>query len=338
MVLYAIDDVDDAYRVTRAFLGDLDRWGWVKLALVVFFVGTPGFGTFQANVPFGGGGGGGTGSPFPDPPGDVMLPDLGGPELAVIAGVALLVLGFGFVVAFVAAVLEFVFVASLRDGAVRIRAYWREHWRRGVRLFGFRLVVGFVVVLAVLLVSALVVLPALGGETGAAVAALVLLLPVLLVLGLLAALVDGFTTAFVVPIMLLEERTVLGGWRRLWGSIRDSWKQYLAYAIAAFVLATVGALLVGLAVAIGALVLLVPFGVLFGLGVVLLSTVEPLGIAVLVLSGLAYALTVVVLTALVQAPVGTYLRYYALLVLGDVAPDLDIIPERRDAARTVADE
>jgi hypothetical protein len=35
----------------------------------------------------------------------------------------------------------------------------------------------------------------------------------------------------------------------------------------------------------------------------------------------------------VQVPVQTYLRYYALLVLGDVESSFDIVPDRRAAVR-----
>jgi hypothetical protein len=38
----------------------------------------------------------------------------------------------------------------------------------------------------------------------------------------------------------------------------------------------------------------------------------------------------------VQVPVHTYLRYYALLVLGDVEPDLDLVPDQRAAIRASA--
>ena len=40
MALHAIDDVGDALDATRAFLFPFDRTKWLKLALVVFFVGT----------------------------------------------------------------------------------------------------------------------------------------------------------------------------------------------------------------------------------------------------------------------------------------------------------
>jgi hypothetical protein len=42
-----------------------------------------------------------------------------------------------------------------------------------------------------------------------------------------------------------------------------------------------------------------------------------------------FIIAVIVLAALVQVPILAYLRYYALLVLGDIEPDFDLISNRR---------
>ena len=90
VTLYAFDDIDDAIDATRAFLWPFDLGRWAKLALVLFFLGGTGgsFNPFGYN--FGGTGGG------PQPPGEPggpgvppdVLPEIGGPELAVILAIA----------------------------------------------------------------------------------------------------------------------------------------------------------------------------------------------------------------------------------------------------------
>jgi len=60
-------------------------------------------------------------------------------------------------------------------------------------------------------------------------------------IGVLYALVSGLTTVFVVPLMIQADSGVLAAWRRLWGSIKTAWKQYLAYVVIAFLLLTVAA-------------------------------------------------------------------------------------------------
>jgi len=140
MVLYALDDIDDAIDVTRGLLTPVDRTVWVKLAVVAFFIGGPGAGFNGFQYTFGGNGG--TGGP---PPGGVVTPDLGFPVWALIAAIVGVVLLIALAFALVGSIMEFVFVESLRSEEVTIRRYWGRRWRQGVRLFGFRVLIGFVV-------------------------------------------------------------------------------------------------------------------------------------------------------------------------------------------------
>jgi MFS family permease len=339
MTLYAVDDINDAVETTKAFLWPVDWRRWVKLAVVVFFVG--GAGGINANganlnVPGDastGGASGAGGSSMPLLSEALELPSAVGAALvAAVVGVLLLVLAFQFV----GAVMEFVFVASLRDRAVEIRQYWNEHWRQGARLFGFRLALLLGGVLFIGGLVALVLLPLLGGIPGGFELLLVggiVLLPVVLILGVGAVVIGGFTTVFVVPIMLEEDRGVIDGWRRFWPTLRGQWKQYATYAlvnmglsIAAGIASTIGTL-------IAVVVLAIPFGLLGAVAVGLFFIAEPAGIAAGVIVAVLFVLALFAAVALIQVPIKTYLRYYALLVLGDTESDFDLIPEQRAAVR-----
>jgi hypothetical protein len=334
MPLYALEDLDDALDATRNFLTPIDRTTWVKLALVVFFVGGAGANANPFQYTFGG-----NGEPQP---GEMPVVDLGPRAWLLVAAAVGAVLLVALAFALVGSVMEFVFVESLREEEVTIRRYWSRRWRQGLRLFGFRLVLGLAVLGSVLLLAAPFVLPFLGVTPlggGLAPALLVVLLPLFLVLALVAGLVNGFTTVFVVPVMVLEDCGVLAGWRRLWPTITSQWTQYLAYAVAGFVLSILGGILAGVVTALLALVLLVPFGVLFAFAVGLFAFVaEPLGIGAFVVVGVLFVLAVIAVAALVQVPVQTYLRYYALLVLGDVEAEFDVVPEQRAAVRESASD
>ena len=336
MALYALDDVDDAYGITRAFLTSIDRTAWLKLAFVVFFVGGAGANFSGTNFSTGDAGT----DPGTPPVEEFPTFDPGPNFWLLVGGLVLAAVVVALALFFVAAVMEFVFVESLRTEVVSIREYWGRYWRKGLSLFGFRLVVWLFVLASFLLVGGLFFAPLVfdAGGFGASALLLLLLVPVFLVLAVIVGLVDGFTTNFVVPIMILEDRGVLDGWRRLWPTIRAQWKQYLAYAVVAFVLSLVGGIAVFIVTAILVVVLLIPFGVLFAVGVGLTVVFEPVGIAWLVVTGLLFALAAIVVAALVQVPVQTYLRYYALLVLGDVDESFDIIPEQRVLARSDTDE
>ncbi|MFC4358293.1 hypothetical protein ACFO0N_10080 [Halobium salinum] len=330
MPLYALEDLDDALDVTRGFLTPVDRSVWVKLAVVAFFIGGPGANANSVQYTVGGDGNGGV------PPGE-PIPGLGADLWLVVAAAVAVALVVALAFAVVGSVMEFVFVESLRTETVTVRRYWSRYWRQGLRLFGFRLVVGLFVLGSVLLLSAplLLSLFGVGGLDGAfPVVLLVVLVPLFVVLALVAGLVNGFTTVFVVPVMMLRGGGVLAGWRRLWPTVVAHWTQYLAYAVVSFLLSILGGVLVGVVTVVAAVVLLIPFGLLFALGIGALAVAEPVGIGVLVVVGVAFGVTLLAVAALVQVPVQTYLRYYALMVLGDVDADLDLVAEQRAAVRS----
>jgi hypothetical protein len=346
MTLRAIEDLTDAFEATKAFLTPVDTRRWAKLTFVVFFLwGTVGSGTPSSDTSDGGG----AGAPGTSPDTEVSFGfgqgfsttvpieefgSLSDDLVAAILALAAVGLFLGIAYLFVGSVMEFVFVESLRSQAVSVRAYWGEHRSLGVRLFAFR--VAFLLVAAALLFGlfALVVLPFfldLGAAPFVPIALLVLL-PVLLGIGLGAALITEFTTVFVVPIMLLEDRGVLAGWRRLWRIIRREPGEFLAYAGLKFVLSIVAGALVGAVIAIPAIVVFLPVSVLGGV-LVFGGDSSLLGILAVGALGMVTFVVLLALTAVVQVPVVTYFRYYALLLLGDVDPDVDLIPDQRVAIR-----
>ena len=325
MTLYAVDDVADAVDATRDFLLPVDRGTWLRLAVVVFFVGGGGggFGQFGNAAPSDGGGS--------TPPAD--LGSLGSTELLIVGGgVALLVailLGF----AFVGAAMEFVFVESLRRERVRIREYWRAHWRRGARLFGFRIGLGLVTLALLAMVVGIAAAPILLGLAPVGVLLVLLALPVVLVVAVAAAVADGFTTTFVVPTMLVEERGVLAAWRRFWPTLRAGWKQYAVYALVVFGLRVAAGLLAAVVTILAGLALAIPTGLLALLGFALTSQVAPVGWGVVALAVVLFGLGLLVVSLLVAVPIQTALRYYGLFVLGDTDASLDVVPDQRRAVR-----
>ena len=111
MTLYALDNVDDALDITRTFLRTIDRTTWVKLAVVVLFIGGPGANltSFQFNAPATDDGQLQPGVP---PVEDITLTNIDpGVWLAVALVVGLIVL-FVLALLFVGSVFEFVFVVG----------------------------------------------------------------------------------------------------------------------------------------------------------------------------------------------------------------------------------
>lgn len=347
MSLYAVEDVGDAIEATKAFLLPVDWSRWLRLALIVLFVGgglglqsPANFGTSSTDFAGTDAGPGETGSFEPaDVPADLPAPipvDNFWLLLGAVVAVAILI---SLVLGFIGAVMEFVFVESLRRDAVRIRRYFGRYWRAGFRLFGFRLGVSLLGLAAVAAVGAAVALAFFGGvptdpHPAGVVGAILVLVPVFIVVFALVSLVNGFTTAFVVPIMLAEDRTVLGGWRRFWPTLRGQLKQYGAYVLMAFVLTIAISLITAIAMGTGAIALLIPFalvgGIVFVAGGAQLSLAIGAALAVL---ALLYLALVISLLALVRVPLQTFLRLYTLLILGDTNVEFDVIADLRSQIR-----
>lgn len=327
MALPAIENVGDTFSVTRKFLFPFEPRRWLKLAVVVLFLGggvsVP---TAQFDV-----------SRTADPSIGAELPTVPFETMTVVAGLVAVLVLLGGLFALIGAILEFVFVESLRTGEVSIRRYWSRRWRQGLRLFGFRIAIGIPVLAVFAGWMLLLFAPVLSTTIEPLVPFATLLivgLPLVFIVGVLYALVASFTTVFVVPIMVKTDGGVLSGWRSLWTSITSQPKQYLAYVIVGFLLTVAAGIAGSLVVGLVALMGLLPLALLGAVVFFTVSLSSTVGLAVLVGVGLLIAATVFVFWAVVQVPIVAYLRYYALLVLGDIDESLDLIPEQRAAVRT----
>lgn len=320
MSWYAIDALSGSIVATRDLLSDTTLGSWLELVVLVFFVGGISttliadfnlIGTLadaRRNETVLGG--------------DPTMIGLG----VVGGGIALL----GFVL--VGAIAEFVFLETLRTRTVRLRAYGSRWWQAGVRLFGFRLGV-FALAAAVLAVTGwLLGWQSDPGDVPATTAAVVLT-PSLLV----AFVVDRFTRMFVVPIVLVTGCSITDGWRTFLPTLREQWRQFAVYALVDLALVTVVTVLGGLVGAFIAAVMAVPVG-LFALAIfdaLVTNGLTPAIVAPTIgaLVALPYLFVTLVLGVLVHVPVVVYVRYVALLVLGDANDRYDPISRVRAVVR-----
>jgi hypothetical protein len=312
MALHALDAIDDALTATRRFRPrGLFEWVWVTV--VAALVATPGI-----SIPTGGTGGGGV---TPEQRGAIeeALPATL-PEWVPLVVAILGVVWLGFVV--LGALLEFPFLRWLRDGERATIAGMATHWKQALGLAAFRVVLSLVgfAALGALVASAT-------GPNPTPTDYLFALSEygiVLALVGVPTGIVAAFTTAFVVPTMVLADCGVLGGWRRFWATLSDAPKQFLAYAVGVALLATVGGILVSIAAVVGFIAAAIVGG-LVGFAVAA-SAVGVSGVVVALAVG---ALGAILVGAVVYAILQVFLRYYALFVLGAVDDELDFLADRR---------
>lgn len=331
MSLAALDDIDDAIAATRALLWPFDLGRWARLAVVVFFLSSAG----TVN-PFQFGGTPDTGTPTDPgqtPSFSEFVNSISPTEWAIIAGVIGVILLIALLFGFIGAVMEFVFVESLRRERVSIREYWGERWRQGARLLGFRLVVGLLTLGIGGGALAAGLWPLLAGVEGFSLVLLAAGAAVFVAAALVGGLVTGLTTQFVVPVMIAEDRGVLAAWRRFWPTLAGEWKEYLVYLVVRFVLGIGIAIVVGIVSLVAAIALAIPVGVIALVGVALLSVSPVAGWAIIAVAAALFVLCLFVFSLFLAVPVQTFVRYYALLVLGDTEEAFDLMPERRRAIR-----
>ncbi|THE66069.1 hypothetical protein D8Y22_03860 [Salinadaptatus halalkaliphilus] len=331
----AVDDLSDAIDVTRNLLVPVEPWLWLKLAIVVFFLGS---------MTLGGGFQGDPSMIAQDP----TIEDQPAPEdqqaleeelgeipdeliqnlilAAIIIGVSLLVLWFVF--RLIGGIMEFVFIESLRSNEVHVRRYFTANIGRGIRLFVFRLLV---FVLAAAIVAVPLVYVFLTASSFEAMAGSILLLMLVGVgVALVQATVMRFTSEFVAPIMLLEGRGVLSGWKRLWPTLTANWSEYVVYLLLVWILQFVINIAAGIIMLFGVILVAIPFVIV---GAILVATLGEIGIWLAILVAAVAVLAILLVVALVEMPIRTYFQYYALLLLGDTNDELDLIPDQRELVR-----
>jgi hypothetical protein len=340
MSLSALDSIDDALQATKGLLLPFDRGTWFRLAVVMIFVG--GGGASAPNTSnvgsFGDSGGFDDGGVAGPPTGDVQFPDVTGELVALLAIFVVAVLLVGLALAAIGGVMEFVFVESLGSEEVRLRSYFFDNLGRGLRLFGFRIGFGLLNLLVLGGVLAGLVAATVGfspeGWTTAGLFGLAFLaLPVLFLDAVVVGTILGFTTMFVVPVMLLEERGVLSAWRRFWPTLRAEWKEFLAYWVMGFILSLVTGIAQGIIGFVLLLVVAIPFLVVGGILFFVLQGASGAGMAVLLVLAVLFFVVVFVLGLLAKVPFQSFLRYYALFVLGDTNEDFDAVADVRDSVR-----
>lgn len=316
----------EAVRETRWFFTPFDAKKWVVVAIAAVFVGARAGYTSVTNfalIPF--------------------LPSVGAKSLerattsaneavspaAVALADSVDVVAIGIVAltiaTFIGSIAEFVLIDVLRTDEAGLRDFVHERIDSGIHLFVFR----GIVTASLFGVAGLVGIGAVGGFGAITLA---LLLPVL-AFGLVASIVNGLTTDFVVPVMIVEGCGVLKGWRRFIPILVKNPVTFSVYVLAR--------LLVNIVIAVGFAVGSVVLGALVGLPVAAtgyaLSLTEggfdavfasALGVALLVIVVVVYVLLLVALVALfLQLPVRLFFRSWPLYLLGRIEPRYAILDE-----------
>jgi len=255
-------------------------------------------------------------------------------DITIIVVIASILIALRLAFSLVTELLRFVFYDALRTDRVTLLAPAARRFGQAIRLFGFKLAL-----------QALAVAPFIAGvlavwyyrpdlavsETAVGIGGLLVVVAAA-VIGLSYVAIMRGTDEFVVPIMVLTDCGVIGGWRRFWPVLRNQLSQFGVYIVVHFLLllaigigsSIVGALVFGIVFTIGAVVgLVLVFGIFGSLGAVAAST------PALILIGLVVLLTLLVGYVLflpVQIVVLAYVVTYEVSVLAAADEELRLRP------------
>jgi hypothetical protein len=338
----AWDVIGDALTKTRQMLFEpFDLRKWLKLAIILFFIGSGGGGGSSFSpCPPGNTFGGFDGFSQPGAEPDVCISEaLSGisdslyPRLWYIVLAALFILMVSVFFSYISNVMQFALVESVVRNRITLKSYIRNNLGNGLQLFILNWALGIIFLIAIVLS----LLPALSAIPEHGISALfngsLFTFFLVAVSGVTILVMLSSFINLAIPVMLYERIGIIKALSKVIGLAMHSIPQVLVYWVMRIILGIVAAIIaavVGIIVALlAALVLL-----LVGIAVYLILTLLGFGfpnLVVLIVLGLLFfasTLILVFLVTLATAPLPVFLKYHALLFLqnwyGDIVPFRDM--------------
>jgi len=332
MSWYGIDAVDKAVSRTKTALFEpFDFWKWVKLAIIIFFIGGMG-----SNY-----GGSGTNYQLNSEdfrnnisnidPGRIVDFSSGISGLSlnytqstsflgVIAAIIAFLLLLALIFSYISSVMEFVFVESLVKNEVLFWAYSKKFMGKGFNL----LLVRLALVLIFFVLFALAFLPFISiifKESSdfsfpLLIGGIFWFFAVVILLALLGAVVNSFIS-LAIPLAIYRETGILSAFKMVYRNFRKSWQQVLVYWFIRLLLGIGVAILAIILFGLLILGLIILFIVLDGILYFLLSTFisEPLNWILLIPFVIVELLLIFITLMLLSVPLAVFMKYHLLSFL-----------------------
>ncbi len=328
---WAFKPISTAFEKTKKILLEpFNVWTWIKLMVIVFFVGT-GTNSFTSQLSNIGNYRSGSTSDYNNINHAIQNILSNTALLMLLIGLVLLIILLVIVMAYLRNVFSFVFIQALATGDVRVIKPFMDNLGRGLRLFIFTILISlFTLVVAVVFIVLMVLAIILAIKIGLAsivsailvaliICVVLVLLLLLIAFSILVSIFMGFTYDFVAPMVLFKNMGVFESWKSLWKSIKKDWKQYGVYVITRWV--------VQLGINILMLIIVLPvifiFIAIFVVGVILAFAMAKTSILLAAFVGLLLLVMLIVFFIVMMAisvPEAVYLRYYSLDVLKQIDP------------------
>jgi hypothetical protein len=149
--------------------------------------------------------------------------------------VAVMVIAFSILITWLSSRGRFMFLHCVAGDKAEVTLPWKKFSRHGDSLFVFRIVLGFISLIAVGAAVYTGILlfagAALTGSGGAAVMVVVAVFISMIVLGVVLSLIQKLTTDFVAPIMFLRTESCTAAWREFLGLLSANMGRFALYIL-----------------------------------------------------------------------------------------------------------
>ena len=326
---WAFKPVTTAFEKTKKLLlSPFNVWTWIKLIVIVFFVGgATRFGSQFTNV-FNYGDSMSSPARYTN---DVNNFLSNSNLLMILVALFLIILVIAIIMAYLRNVFAFVFIKALATGDVHVIKPALGNLGRGFKLFVVTLLIGlFTLIVALVLVLVMIACVLIAIKTGVAGAAAILLvlllalifmvsLVLLIAFCLIMAIVMGFIYDFAAPMMFFRGMGAIQACKHVYGLAKKEWKQFGVYVLTRWVLE----LFVGIFVGIISILVLLVYVALLVIGVILAVEAMKTSVVIAALVGICIVIGTLVFIAillLIAMPVSVYFRYYSLDMLKQADP------------------
>lgn len=335
MSWYSIDVIDASVkRSKKILLEPFDFWKWMKLAIIIIFIGG-GFGSSGSNFNPGASDRHLEDGDLKEPSMEKMVDQITQfwhqYQIYILIGLAMIIfiiLLFGLI----SSIMKFVFVEALVTNKVMIIAYFKKYVRPGFNLFIIQTILGLLFlslfILAMLpLVQSMLESP----ETisfGSILGSIFWFIIVVLVLSIIGGIIES-VISLSIPLVMYERTGQIEAIKRIAGKAGADWKQIAVYWVLRAVMWIAAGIIMGIA-AIILLILLVIVIVIVGIILYLILSLLGIGAgdlvfwAVMIPFGLIAFIPLIVLTLLASVPAPVFMKSHMLLFLQSWCPDVKI--------------
>ncbi|WP_321431146.1 hypothetical protein [uncultured Methanolobus sp.] len=329
MSWYVIDVIDKAMERTRTFLFEpFNFTKWLKLALIVFFIG--GSGGFNS----------GNGSSYRssgDESDVSWIPDSFNDfisnlshhissysdttMLITIALVLLLIFVIVIILGYIGSTMEFVLVESLVSNDVRVREYFKKFMGKGLALYILRIIL-FLLYILVIIAVMVPFISQLDSDfdflqnMGLIIAMVLSVLVVIVIMSILLSIITSFIN-MAIPVSMYQSSGLFSAIGSVFRQFRVDWKQIFIYWIGRGILGITVAIMAGIIGLIILVILLlilgfIDLGVYFILNMILSGTVLwPLLISIVIVELLILSFV----SAIIRMPFAVFMKYHMLSFL-----------------------